>query len=78
VIGGIPVKYVTPVKISKTQPDSNELPYLFFRITPRLILPGVLCFPLCCMFISEELFRDLLGPNRYISGKSEGVIISYR
>jgi hypothetical protein len=25
-------------------------------------------FPLCCRFISEELFRDLLSPNGYISG----------
>jgi hypothetical protein len=35
-------------------------------------------FPLCCRFISEDLFRDLLNPNGYISGKSEGAIISYR
>jgi hypothetical protein len=25
-------------------------------------------FPPCCRFISEELFRDLLSPNGYISG----------
>jgi hypothetical protein len=24
--------------------------------------------PLCCRFISEEKFRDLLSPNGYISG----------
>jgi hypothetical protein len=29
-------------------------------------------FPLCCRCVSEEKFRDLLSPNRYISGKREG------
>jgi hypothetical protein len=31
-------------------------------------------FPLCCRFISEEKFRDLLSLNGYIWGKREGAI----
>jgi hypothetical protein len=29
-------------------------------------------FPLRYRFITEKLFRDLLGPNGYITGKREG------
>jgi hypothetical protein len=32
-------------------------------------------FPLCCRFISEGLFRDLLSPNGYISGMCGGARI---
>jgi hypothetical protein len=33
-------------------------------------------FPLCCRFISEELFQDLLSPNGYISGAHNFYLVS--
>jgi hypothetical protein len=52
-----------------------ERSLFLFVVLYLLVLKGVVSrgwFPLCCRFISEELFRDLLSSTGYISGMCGG------